>query len=529
MSLMNSIRYLFKNLFYKKFNVLLAIFLIFLLCTQIPFSALPTDDFLFKSNNELNEPIHQDDLLSKKLTSDGWFTGNWKSDQDQFNGNINGTISFARSDSTGMIQGTILCNITSSIFSIKARIYKQFLFGVIQSSTSNEARVVFGSIQTNMPSFTFSVNIPFFGRITGYGMYDGSFLPAPTGPYTVGIRSYHVIDDSREEWFTTDDEVDYREMMIKVWYPSDYDGFKNRSQYMDEITFDWLRSKGPIPLITIPKNAYTFVNPYLYENIPSVSNASFPVLLFSPGYDGVDAIYTSFIDELVSHGYIVVSMNHPYVSGVTVFPDDRAVYMANRPGNFSESVEFLRKSQRTVIEDSLFVLDIVEELNRTDPMLSGCFDCSKVGMFGHSFGGAATMSCCYEDERIQAGFTLDGVVYDDFLTGSIDTPFLLMCAENRFNHSSYDHVWNQFSSDAYQVGILGSTHFGFTDVGVLLSHMLPLIPSSTLGFGSIDSNQLIKITRLFERAFFDVFLKGYEKEVLVDLFDDFSEVMIRIK
>lgn len=529
MSLMNSIRYLFINLFHKKQNLLLALFFIFLLCTQIPLSALSTDDPSLKSNNALIKTIYQYDLLSKEVTSDGWFTGNWKSDQNQFNGSINGTISFARSDSTGSIEARIFCNATSSIFSIKARIYKQLLFGVIQSSTSNEAMVVFGSVQTNMPSFTFSVYVPFFGKITGYGIYGGSFLPTPTGPYTVGVRSYHVVDDSREEWFTMDDELDYREVMIKVWYPSNYDGFENRIQYMDEITFDWLRNQGPVPLISIPKDAYTFVNPYLYENISPVSNASFPVLLFSPGYDGVDTIYTSFIDELVSHGYIVVSMNHPYVSGVTVFPDNRAVYMANRPGNFSESVEFLRQSQRTVIDDSLFVLDVVEELNRTDPILSGSFDCSKVGMFGHSFGGAATMSCCYEDERIQAGFTLDGVVYDEFLTGSIDTPFLLMCAENRFNHSSYDHVWNQFSTDAYQVGILGSTHFGFTDVGVLLSHMLPLIPSSTLGFGSIDSNQLIKITRLFELAFFDVFLKGYEKEVLIDLFDDFSEVMIRIK
>ncbi|MDG6219110.1 MAG: hypothetical protein QCI00_06690, partial [Candidatus Thermoplasmatota archaeon] len=433
-----------------------------------------------------------------------------------------------RSDSSGMIQGTIRCDPSSMIFSIKARICNHLVFGVIHSLTTNKAMIVYGTIQATMPSFTFSVQIPFIGRITGQGTYDGSFLPAPTGPYTVGIRSYHVVDETREEWFT-DDPSDYRELMITVWYPSEYDGFDNRKPYMDAITFDWLRNKGPIPLISIPKDAYKFVNPYLYEDVPAVTTESFPILLFSPGYDGVDTIYTSFIDDLVSHGYIVVSMNHPYVSGITVFPDGRAVYLADRPGNFSESFEFLKQSQRTVIEDALFTLDFVEELHRTDPVLSGCFDVSRVGMFGHSFGGAATMSCCYEDERIQAGFTLDGVVYDEFLTGPIATPFLLMCAENRFNHSSYDHVWNQFFSDAYQIGIIGSTHYGFTDVGVLLSHMMPLIPASILGFGTVNPIHLIRITRLFELAFFDVFLKEYDKEMLTDLFNEFSDVMVKIK
>jgi hypothetical protein len=222
-------------------------------------------------------------------------------------------------------------------------------------------------------------------------------------------------------------------------------------------------------------------------------------------------------------------MNHPFVSGVTVFPDNRTVYIADLPGNFSESREFLMRSQRTVVDDALFVLDTIEELNQTDSLLSGIFDCSRVGMFGHSFGGAATMSCCYEDERVQAGFTLDGVVYNDFLDGSISTPFLLMCAEQRFNHSSYDHVWNQFSNDAYQVGILGSAHYSYTDVGILLSHLMPFIPASMLGFGTADPGHVVEITRLFEKAFFDVYLKNADKTILVDLFDDFNDVLIKEK
>ena len=461
-------------------------------------------------------------------STDGCFSGFWKSTTQNMDGILNGSLAFGRSDHIGKIKGFITENDSSLSFSVNAQILNQFIIGSISSDDSSKTSIIVGSINAHMPSFSFSIFIPKIGMITGSGSYDGSFLPEPTGPYHIGVKSYHLIDETRDEWFT-EDETDYRELMMKVWYPTECSDFDKRSDYMEEITFSWLRNQGPVPLVTIPNDAYTFVNPYIYEDALPVQSTSFPVLLFSPGYDGVDVIYTSFIDELVSHGYVVVSMNHPFVSGVTVFPDGRAVYIADLPGNFSESSEFLMRSQRSVINDALFVLDAIEELNQTDPMLSGVFDCSRVGMFGHSFGGAATMSCCYEDERIQAGFTLDGVVYNNFLNGSISTPFLLMCAEQRFNHSNYDYVWDQFSNDAYQVGILGSAHYSYTDVGVLLSHLMPFVPSSSLGFGTADSRYVIGVTRLFEKAFFDVYLKNVDKNVLVDLFDDFDDVLIKEK
>jgi hypothetical protein len=512
-----------KRVFHRSmYHKTLSVILVFVICFQLSFITDAT--IFFPSPSKNNDGCL--DLTLSFPCEEGEFNGWWESNDQSISGDLQGLISFGRTDSTGWISGVITPIDSSESFSLKARIIHQLMVGVITSSS--KSMIFMGNIDVLFPSFSFSVFVPTLGRIHGEGSYDGSFLPKPTGPYSVGKRSYHLIDESRDEWFT-DDESDVRELMMNIWYPSNEKSIEKRINYMDKITFSWLRDQGPVPLISIPPDAYTFVHPYVYENILPERSKEFPVLLFSPGYDGVDVIYTSFIDELVSYGYIVVSMNHPYVSGVTVFPDDRAVYIAELPGNFSESRDFLKQSQRTVIDDALFALDTVELLNDSDPLLAGCFDLSRVGMFGHSFGGAATMSCCYEDERVQAGFTLDGVVYDEFLTGSIDTPFLLMCAEARFNHSSYTHVWNQFSTDAYQVGILGSSHYGFTDVGMLLSHMMPLIPGQLLGFGTVDAKYLVSVTRLFEHAFFDVYLKGAEKEILISLFDDFDDVMTRSK
>lgn len=523
MRLKNDSYFLNNNSFFRLMVVLITI----LLCFS-PLTHVARSEVSFNSTSNWIQ-CDSDIVYSYNHSADGWFNGFWQSMNKQIDGTLNGTLSFGRSDTIATLQGMLWCNSCSSVYSMKARVQNQLIFGTLSSTSSQSSRFFLGRIQLNMPSFSFSIFIPSVGKVIGSGSFDGSFLPYPTGPYQVGIRNYHLIDESREEWFTEEDELDFRELMVKVWYPSRGNDFSLRADYMDPVTFLWLRDQGPIPLVSIPKDAYRFVHPFLYENVEPARSGCFPVLLFSPGYDGVDAIYTSFIDELVSYGYVVVSVNHPYVSGVTVFPDGRAVYIADRPGNFSESADFLKRSQQTVVDDILYALDYVEMLNQTDELLSGIFDCSRIGMFGHSFGGAATINCCFADDRIQAGFTLDGVVYNEFITDSIDNPFLLMCAEQRFNHSSYDYVWNQFNADAFQVGVNGSAHYGFTDVGVLLSHMLPLIPSSTLGFGTVDSTYLIRVTRFFEKAFFDVYLKGVEKEVLIDLFDDFDDVMIRIK
>ena len=105
-------------------------------------------------------------------------------------------------------------------------------------------------------------------------------------------------------------------------------------------------------------------------------------------------IYTSFIEDLVGHGFVVVSINHPYISGITVFPDGRTVGLASVPTDPVARSAFFNMSLRTIVEDAKFVLDTITEMNATDPDFSGHFDLSQVGMYGHSFGGANTAVCC---------------------------------------------------------------------------------------------------------------------------------------
>jgi hypothetical protein len=109
-------------------------------------------------------------------------------------------------------------------------------------------------------------------------------------------------------------------------------------------------------------------------------------------------------------------------------------------------------------------------------------------------------------------------------------PFLFMFAETRLvNDSTIMYLWNHTTNDTFKMNILGSTHYAFTDVGVLLSHLLPLIPPKLLSFGSIAPKRMVNITRTYVTVFFEVSLKGESIESLLNLSSQFDEVQFDYK
>jgi hypothetical protein len=394
--------------------------------------------------------------------------------------------------------------------------------GSIKNINDESKKHFIGLIRSDENSFNAVIFGPKISFIYIQGEYESSFLPPLTGDFGVGVKSIHLIDESRLEEFTSDDPDDFREMMIQVWYPIEKEILESRTDYMDAPTFAWLKGRSPIPLFTIPDNGYLFVRPHGRNEAPiSNSHDMYPVVIFSPGYDGVYQIYTSFIEDMVSNGFIIVSINHPYVSGVTVFPDGRKVYVSDiPPGSLSLN---------SVVEDAKFALDHIFEMNDSDIDLKGKFDLSRIGMYGHSYGGASTSICCFQDDRFLCGLTLDGVFYMDYLPEKLYDPFLLMIAENRFNNENVQEMWDNLNSDAFKVEIKGSTHYAYTDVGILLKHLLPLVPPALLGFGDIEPKIHVNITRMIGLMFFKTYLKGEPIEDLITYLSSIKEVKFEYK
>jgi len=496
----------------RKIRYLISIQIIFLL---IIFN-ISTSASIFKE--EFNSDIKDDEVE----WFDGGFTGCWGEDKQYCSGEIIGKINVGRNPSVGRFFGEWNKSIDNSSGSLTGIFRKHILIGTLQNNEIKTRSTFVGFIDNNKTGFTaviFSLKI---SKIYIKGEYETSFLPPINGLYGVGVKSIHLIDESRLEEFTPEDPDDFREMMIQIWYPIDKEILEPDVEYMDAPTFAWLKGRSPIPLFTIPDNAYIFVNPHGKNEIPISNNQDmYPIIIFSPGYDGVYQIYTSLIEDIVSNGFIVVSINHPYISGITVFPDGREVYISpDPPGNLS---------LRSVVDDAKFVLDTVFQMNSSDPFFQGRFDLSKIGMYGHSFGGASTSICCYEDNRFLCGLTLDGVFYMDSIPDGINQPFLLMIADNRFNDDNVQDMWNNLNGDGYKVEIEGSTHYAFTDVGVLLDHLVPLVPIRLLGFGTIEPKRHVNITRDIETMFFEVYLKGRSYDDLINLLSSYNDVQFEYK
>jgi hypothetical protein len=459
---------------------------------------------------------------------DGSFHGAWTNQKDDISGSLWGVLNQARRATRGTISGEWNTTGDAENGTFNGVFFGRMMCGRWSSAGVGKTSPFFGILQENETHFSCRVIIPTVGQISISGVYDASFLPKLTGGYGVGVTSMHLVDMKRLENFTTEPS-DMREMMVQLWYPTETGVDGVRTNYMDYQTFQWLKNRSPIPLITIPNNAYLFVRPH-GRNQTTIAAGCFPVVLFSPGYDGVYQIYTSFIEDLVSHGFVVASINHPYVSGITVFPDGRVVGLAEVPTDPVARSAFFNMSLRSIVQDAKFVLDTITELNETDPVFSGHFDMTNVGMYGHSFGGANTAVCCYEDSRFRAGLTLDGVFYHYFIPGNITVPFLYMFAEARLsNDSTVGYMWNHSTDDTFKMSINGSTHYAFTDVGVLLSHLVPLIPPKLLMFGSIPPKRMVNITRSYVTVFFEVTLKGQPIETLLDLTTQFNEVVFDYK
>src|SRR5579859_6339442 len=155
-------------------------------------------------------------------------------------------------------------------------------------------------------------------------------LPHPSGSYGVARIAYDWIDNTRFEIFSSDTKA-HRELMAYIWYPTQ----KNLSQstfsgYLPNA--DVLAKELPSAELESDWGAswqYIFSNQVLtdvHEKAPIASGRErYPLIVFSPGLGTSTLSYTCLIQEIVSHGYIVASIEPIYESSVVAFPDGRVI------------------------------------------------------------------------------------------------------------------------------------------------------------------------------------------------------------
>src|SRR5262249_41090400 len=144
---------------------------------------------------------------------------------------------------------------------------------------------------------------------------------------------------------------------------------------------------------------------------------SYPVVFIRAGGSSGVLSLSTLAEDLASHGYIVVSFDAPYRTGQVTFPDGRVIRRTdeNNPelGSGEERLTRVHRLLAAWTADMSFVLDHLQRLNTSGAAAKfmGRLDTTRVGAFGHSFGGAQAAQFCQQDSRCTAAIDVDGMPF----------------------------------------------------------------------------------------------------------------------
>lgn len=302
-----------------------------------------------------------------------------------------------------------------------------------------------------------------------------------TGSHQVVMKEYTWIDEGRVETYT--DTGEDRELTVKFFYPKE-DGV-------------------------------------------------YPLVVFSHGSFGVIDSNNSTCMDLASNGYVVASIGHTY----------QAMYVKNVYGksymasmDFINSVmaengtrdpkgeEIIYRNSRVWMDirckDEHFILNTI--LNKVAAGEEGPFlliNPEKIGLFGHSMGGATSVQMGRERNDIDAVINLECTMYGeyvDFVNGAEvfnDEPYTVPILD--VNSGDIDrqarelpgqeyvnfYVGERATDYHYQV-VEGAGHLNFTDLP-----MFSPILAKMLGTGNIDAKECIVYMNQMILDFFNHYLK----------------------
>ena len=351
-------------------------------------------------------------------------------------------------------------------------------------------------------------------------------FPVPTGKYSVGTTSIELVDRSRIEQCdraTTSN----RSLVVQVWYPT-----ANTSG----VKAPYLADPRLIPSGVFSHLGLIETNAMLDAPIATAATP-YPVIIYTPSWSGYRTDNTFQTQELASHGFVVIGLEHPCSVPMAIYPDGRIIY-SNLSADYTSSeaafAKLLQVGAAQLIlrtQDIQFVLDRLPEIAQSK-LFKDTFNLTQIGIFGHSFGGAAAAQACAIDPRLKAGMNMDGLLFGSVAQQGAAQPFLFMnsdyprptIAELQSPHSSKQRAqqtdaWGYAQRDrwfqqhgGYNLTLTGSAHMNFSDY--------PLRSRFANGGGKIGSQRAMAIVNAYTVAFFERELRGQPAPLLDRIIPD---------
>ncbi len=370
-----------------------------------------------------------------------------------------------------------------------------------------------------------------------------TFIPKPTGSYSIGTQKMFLVDSSRHE--TVSRKVDFREIYVKIWYPvspqNDRQISKYLNDYPDDVVSDIFSEIGVShELITQIKQNHT----HSFSGSPIILNQNkYPVIIFNPGYYfGMPDFYTSILENLASNGFIVCCVNHPFDQPFVESGNGEGSRLVKKKARLGylqlfitnsfqfrkletqEQMEkttyyYLRrlsrfdKITRRWADDTNFFINYINktENNHREKSILSMMDLNNIGTMGHSIGGAVAGQLSVTNKSIKAGINIDCFQFGDMIDKPLEIPFMLL-------QSEYNAKWNlgntiifsNSKSDFYKFTLKNATHFAFSDVA---SYDLEKTKKESM-IGKINGPTAIQLVNEYILQFFNHYLLKMDSPLL---------------
>ncbi len=314
-------------------------------------------------------------------------------------------------------------------------------------------------------------------------------LPAPTGSFAVGTRSVQLPDGR----------------FAQYWYPRLWPAGESRAPYR--------RGERGTAARRLLRSAMRTNSSAGGE--PAAGPHA--LIVYVPSWGGQRGENTALMQELASHGYVVVAADDVEIGPPLDFSTSAALIRTR----LHADVRVRRAAARTT---ELVTSGSQAHAGSAFGLFGAQVDPSAIGVLGYSFGGAVAGQLARTDTRVCAAVNLDGWMFGDAASEGVPQPFLIVGtgAPDRAGSepltgvtardSTYTSIFDALNDrqiirglerhGGYYIALNGSRHAAFCD-----DALWPALHASARP-GPLGGRRVHRIVGTYVTAFFNRYLRA---------------------